>query len=360
MERKIYNFYAGPATLPRPVLEKARDELLDYNGTGMSIMEISHRSKDFDKVMEDAQAMVRELHGLSEEYHVLFLQGGASTQFAMVPMNLWIEGKLPDILDTGTWSQKAIIEANIFGGCNVIASSADKKYSYIPKDYQLNPDASYFHCTSNNTIRGTEMKIFPDTGDVPMVCDMSSDFMSRVLDFERFDLIYAGAQKNLGPAGTTVVIIRDDLVGNHSEKIHTMLRYKTHVDKGSMFNTPPCWTTYICKLSMDYLKEMGGLKAVEKINKRKAKIIYDVIDDSDGFYLGYTAKDSRSLMNVTFNLSTPELESKCAKEALEWNLVGLKGHRSVGGMRASIYNAMPLEGVEVLADFLTTFKESNE
>ena len=360
MTNEVYNFYAGPATLPRPVLEKAQGELLDYNGTGMSIMEISHRSKAFDDVMNDAQALVRELMGLSDEYHVLFLQGGASTQFATVPMNLWIDGKLPDYLDTGTWSKKAITEAKIKGGCNVVASSADTTYSYIPKDYSLNPDASYFHCTSNNTIYGTQIKDFPDTGDVPMVSDMSSDFISRKLDFEKFGIIYAGAQKNLGPAGTTIVVIRDDLVGKNDESIPTFFRYKTHVDKGSMFNTPPCWTTYICKLSLEHLKSRGGIPGIEKINRDKAGILYNVLDSSDGFYRGHAEKESRSLMNVTFNLPTPELEGKCAQEATGLGLVGLKGHRSIGGMRASIYNAMPVECIEMLAGFLTSFKEEHE
>ena len=360
MSERIYNFFPGPATLPRPVLEKAQEELLDFGGTGMSIMEISHRSKEFDDVIRGAEELVKELLGLEDEYHVLFLQGGASTQFAMVPMNLRTEGRIPDYLDTGVWSKKAIAEAKIAGGCNVVASSAEKTYSYIPGEYDLNPDASYFHCTSNNTIYGTQMKEFPDTGDVTMVCDMSSDFMSRKLDFNRFGIIYAGAQKNLGPAGTTIVAVRDDLVGRHSEKVPTMLRYTTHVEKGSMFNTPPCWTTYVCKLSLEYLRDLGGIGAMEKINERKAGMLYDIIDGSGGFYRGHAEKDSRSYMNVTFNLPTPELEVNCAREAAGIGLVGLKGHRSVGGMRASIYNAMPIEGVEMLVGFLESFREEHE
>lgn len=360
MSERTYNFYAGPATLPRPVLEKAQEELLDYKGTGMSIMEISHRSKPFDDVMMDARMLVKRLLGVSDDYHVLFLQGGASTQFAMVPMNLWIEGKLPDFLDTGTWTKKAIVEAKMAGGCKVVASSADRNYSYIPRDYELDPDASYFHCCSNNTIFGTSIKDFPDTGDVPMVCDMSSDFMSRELDFNDFGIIFAGAQKNLGPAGTTIVVIRDDLVGNHTDRTPTMMRYLTHVEKGSMFNTPPCWTTYMCKLSMEYLESIGGIEGIEKKNREKAALLYDLIDGSNGFFRGYTEKDSRSFMNVTFNLPTPELEAKCAEEAANMGLVGLKGHRSVGGMRASIYNAMPFEGVEMLTGFLESFKEEHE
>ncbi len=360
MADKVYNFYAGPATLQRSVLEKAQDELLDFKGTGMSIMEISHRSKEFDQVMNEAQALVRELLGLSEEYHVLFLQGGASAQFAMVPMNLWVDGKLPDFLDTGTWSKKAIAEARIKGGANVVASSSDRNYSYIPRGYALNPDASYFHCTSNNTIFGTQIREFPDTGDVPLVCDMSSDFMSRKLDFGRFGIIYAGAQKNVGPAGTTVVVIRDDLVGRHGDDVPTLFRYKTHADKGSMFNTPPCWTTYMCKLGFEYLRDLGGIGAIQEVNERKAGLLYDLIDGSGGFYRGHADRDSRSLMNVTFNLPTPELEARCAQEAAGLGLIGLKGHRSVGGMRASIYNAMPEEGIEMLVGFLESFKEEHE
>ena len=360
MSERTYNFYAGPATLPLPILEKAQEELLDYEGTGMSIMEISHRSKPFDDVMNDARMLVKRLLGLNDDYRVLFLQGGASTQFAMVPMNLWVEGKIPDYLDTGTWSKKAIAEAKIAGGCNVVASSADTNYSYIPRDYELNPNASYFHCTSNNTIFGTSIKDFPDTGGVPMVCDMSSDFMSRKLDFNDFGIIYAGAQKNLGPAGTTVVVIRDDLVGNHADRTPTMLRYLTHVEKGSMFNTPPCWTTYMCKLSLEYLETLGGIEGIERKNREKAALLYDLIDGSEGFFRGHAARDSRSFMNVTFNLPTPELEAKCAEEAANMGLVGLKGHRSVGGMRASIYNAMPFEGVEMLTGFLESFKEEHE
>ncbi len=360
MVHRAYNFYAGPATLPLPALEKAQEELLDYNGTGMSIMELSHRSKWFDEVMNGAQDLVRELLGLGKEYHVMFLQGGASQQFALVPMNINTHGKIPDILHTGTWTKKAITEANILGGCNIVASSEDEGFRYIPTDYRINPDASYFHCCSNNTINGTQIEDFPDTGDVPLVSDMSSDFMCRELDYSKFGIIFAGAQKNIGPAGTTIVVIRDDLVGLHGVDVPTMFRYLTHIEKRSMFNTPPSFAVYMCKLCLEHLRDMGGIPAIEKKNRDKAKLLYDLIDGSGGFYKGHARKDSRSLMNVTFNLRTKELEDKCAAEALALGLVGLKGHRSVGGMRASIYNAMPREGVEFLVEFLERFQKESE
>jgi len=359
MVKRIYNFYAGPATLPLPALKKAQDELLDYRGTGMSIMEISHRSRPFDDIMNEAQALVKELLGLGGDHHVMFLQGGASSQFAMIPMNIGVPGKIPDILHTGTWTKKAIIEANILGGCSIAASSEKDNFKYIPRDYTIRPEASYFHCTSNNTINGTQIHEFPDTGDVPLVCDMSSDFMCRELDYNKFGLIFAGAQKNIGPAGVTIVLIRDELVGKHGEDVPTMFRYQTHVEKRSMFNTPPTWSIYMCKLCLEHLKEMGGIPAIEKVNRKKAELLYDVIDGSSGFYRGHAREDSRSLMNVTFNLSSPELEEKCAAEALKLDLVGLKGHRSVGGMRASIYNAMSLDGVEELVGFLVDFRKKN-
>lgn len=359
MVKRAYNFYAGPATLPLAALQKAKGELLDYQGTGMSIMEISHRSKPFDDIMNEAQSLVKELLGLGDDYSVMFLQGGASTQFAMIPMNLGIPGKVPDILHTGTWTKKAIIEANIQGGCNIVASSEKDGFRYIPSGYAISPEASYFHCTSNNTINGTQIHEFPDTGDIPLVCDMSSDFMCRELDSNKFDLIFAGAQKNIGPAGATIVVIRNELVGKHSDNVPTMLRYQTHVEKNSMFNTPPSWTIYMCKLCLEHLKNMGGIAAIEKVNRKKAQILYELMDGSGGFYRGHAREDSRSLMNVTFNLPTPELEKQCADGALEMGLVGLKGHRSVGGMRASIYNAMSVEGVEKLADYLVDFQKKN-
>ncbi|HEC89945.1 MAG: 3-phosphoserine/phosphohydroxythreonine transaminase [Thermoplasmata archaeon] len=361
MVKRVYNFYPGPATLPLPVLEKAREELLNYKGLGMSVMELSHRSKEYDKIQEDASNLVKELMGLPDEYHVLWLQGGASTQFYMAPLNLRIEGKPMEYVNTGAWSKKAIKEAKFYGTVKVVASSEDENFSYIPKDIEFSEDAAYAHITGNNTIYGTEYHNWPDTpDDVPLVCDMSSNLMDKVIDPKNFGVIYAGAQKNLGPAGVTLVIVRDDLLKRVPEETPTMQKWRTHADKRSLFNTPPCWAVYICKLVLEYWKEKGGLKEIEKRNRKKAKILYDVIDNSNGFYKGHAKPNSRSLMNVTFNLETPELEEECVREAEKRDLIGLKGHRSVGGMRASIYNAMTVEGVEKLAEFLKEFQENHE
>lgn len=361
MVKRVYNFYPGPATLPLPVLEKAREELLDYNGLGMSVMELSHRSKEYDKIQEGASNLVRELMGLPDEYHVLWLQGGASTQFYMVPLNLRINGKPMEYVNTGAWSKKAIKEAKFYGDVKVVASSEDENFSYIPRNIEFSEDAAYAHITGNNTIYGTEYHNWPDApDDVPLVCDMSSNLMDKVIDPKKFGVIYAGAQKNLGPAGVTLVIVRDDLLKRVPEETPTMQKWRTHADKKSLFNTPPCWAVYICKLVLEYWKEKGGVKEIEKMNRKKAKIIYDVIDNSNGFYRGHAQPDSRSLMNVTFNLETPELEEECVREAERRDLIGLKGHRSVGGMRASIYNAMTIEGVEKLAEFLKEFQENHE
>ena len=361
MVKRVYNFYPGPATLPLPVLEKAREELLDYNGLGMSVMELSHRSKEYDKIQEGASNLVRELMGLPDEYHVLWLQGGASTQFYMVPLNLRINGKPMEYVNTGAWSKKAIKEAKFYGDVKVVASSEDENFSYIPRNIEFSEDAAYAHITGNNTIYGTEYHNWPDApDDVPLVCDMSSNLMDKVIDPKKFGVIYAGAQKNLGPAGVTLVIVRDDLLKRVPEETPTMQKWRTHADKKSLFNTPPCWAVYICKLVLEYWKEKGGVKEIEKMNRKKAKIIYDVIDNSNGFYKGHAQPDSRSLMNVTFNLEMPELEEECVREAERRDLIGLKGHRSVGGMRASIYNAMTIEGVEKLAEFLKEFQENHE
>jgi phosphoserine aminotransferase len=361
MTKRVYNFYAGPATLPLPVLKRAKDELLDFAGTGMSLMEISHRSKEYDAVHKEASSLVRELMGLSDEYKVLWLQGGASTQFYMTPLNLQIKGKSMEYVNTGAWSKKAIKEAGFYGEVKVVASSEDENFSYIPKDIVFSEDIAYGHITGNNTIYGTEFHEWPKVpSDVPLACDMSSNIMDKVIDPKNFGVIYAGAQKNIGPSGVTLVIVRGDLLDRVSEDTPTMQKWKTHANKDSLFNTGPCWAIYMCKLSLEHLKNTGGIPEIEKRNRKKAKILYDVIDKSGGFYRGHAKPDSRSLMNVTFNLSTPELEQKCVKEALEKDLVGLKGHRSVGGMRASIYNAMPLEGVQKLAEFLKEFQENNQ
>ena len=361
MVKRVYNFYPGPATLPLPVLEKARDELLDYHGLGMSVMELSHRSKEYDKLQEDASNLVRELMGLSDEYKVLWLQGGASTQFYMVPINMRLNSKPMEYVNTGAWSKKAIKEAKLYGDVKIVASSENEGFSYIPRDIEFSEKAAYAHITGNNTIYGTEYHEWPDVpDDVPLVCDMSSNLMDKVIDTKKFGVIYAGAQKNLGPAGVTLVIVREDLLDRVPENIPTMQKWRTHADKKSLFNTPPCWSVYICKLVLEYWKEQGGIKEIEKKNRKKAKMLYDIIDKSNGFYKGHAKTDSRSLMNVTFNLEAPELEEECVKEAEKRDLVGLKGHRSVGGMRASIYNAMTIEGVEKLAEFLKEFQETHQ
>jgi phosphoserine aminotransferase len=361
MTKRVFNFYAGPATLPLPALEKARDELLDFAGTGMSVMEISHRSKEWQNVMDDADVLVREIMGVPSDYKVLWLSGGASSQFYMVPVNLQVPGKPMEYVNTGGWSTKAIKEVKLIGETRVIASSEDAKFSYIPQDVEFNEDSAFAHITSNNTLYGTEWHYWPKVpSDVPLVVDMSSNIMDRVMDVRRFGVIYAGAQKNLGPAGVTLVVVREDLLDRVPENVPTMQKWKTHAEKGSMFNTPPVFPIYICKLALEHLKNIGGVKEIEKINRQKAKILYDVIDASKGFYKGHARADSRSLMNVTFTMATPKLEQKCVDGGTERGLVGLKGHRSVGGMRASIYNAMPLEGVKKLAEYLKEFQEEHQ
>ncbi len=361
MTHRVYNFYPGPATLPLPALKKAQEELLDFQGTGMSILEISHRSKEYDKVHHEAMDLVRELMRLSDDYKVLWLQGGASTQFYQVPLNLQVQGKAMEYVNTGGWSTKAIKEAKLFGDVRVVASSEEEKFSYVPQNVEFSDDIAYAHITSNNTLYGTEWHYIPKVpDDVPLVVDMSSDIMDKVLDYSKFAVIYAGAQKNLGPAGVTLLIVREDLLDRVPENTPTMQKWSTHAAKDSLFNTPPVFSIYMAKLSLEYLKEIGGVPAMEKINREKAKILYDVIDHSDGFYKGHARKDSRSLMNVTFTLATEELELKCTEEGAKRGLVGLKGHRSVGGMRASIYNAMTLDGVKKLAEFLKEFQEQNQ
>lgn len=361
MTKRVYNFYAGPATLPLPILERARDELLDFAGTGMSVMEISHRSKQYDKVHHEAMDLVRELMGLKDDRKVLWLQGGASTQFYMVPLNLQVPGKKAQFVNTGAWSKKAIKESKFYGEVDVIASSEDKNFSYIPKDVEFADDLAFAHITGNNTIFGTEWHYSPKVpDDVPLVADLSSNLMDKVEDFNKYDVIYAGAQKNLGPAGVTLVVVREDLFDRVPENTPTMQKWSTQAGKDSLFNTGPVFPIYMCNLSLNYLKDNGGIKAVEAKNNEKAKIIYDVIDGSGGFFKGHARKDSRSLMNVTFNLPKPELEAQCVAEGLDRDLVGLKGHRSVGGMRASIYNAMPIDGVKTLAEFLKEFQDNNQ
>lgn len=360
MQNRIYNFNPGPAALPLPVLEEIQAEFLNFKGSGMSITEISHRSKAFDEVLNDAVARVKRLLSLPENYHVLFLQGGASSQFYQVPMNLMGPGDTADYIDTGTWSAKAIKEANILErSVNVAASSEDRSYCYIPKDIKFNPDAAYVYLVSNNTIKGTQWAEFPETGGAPLVADMSSDILSRALDVSPFGLIYAGAQKNLGPAGVTLVIIRDDMLDRVPDGLPSMISYKTHVDKNSSYNTPPCFAIYVVQLVVKWLEEkMGGLEGVARLNDRKASLLYDYMD-SDDLYLPTADKDSRSRMNVTFRLADEELEPKFVAEALKNGFNGLKGHRSVGGCRASIYNAVSLEAVQSLVEFMKEFSRTN-
>jgi len=361
MTKRVYNFYAGPATLPLSALKKAQEELLNFKDTGMSLMEISHRSKAYAEVHAEASNLVRKLMKVPNDYKILWLQGGASSQFYMVPLNLQKNGKPFEYVNTGAWSKKAIKEGKFYGEVNVVASSEDENFSYIPKNIAFSDDAAFGHVTGNNTIFGTEYHEWPKVhADVPLACDMSSHIMDKVTDVKKFGVIYAGAQKNIGPSGVTLIIVREDLLDRVPENTPTMQKWKTHADKDSLFNTGPCWATYMCKLSLEHLNGLGGVPAIEKINRKKAKMLYDTFDKSNGFYKGHAKPDSRSLMNVTFNLKTPELEEKCVKEASEFDLIGLKGHRSVGGMRASIYNAMPVEGVEKLAEFLKEFQEKNE
>jgi phosphoserine aminotransferase len=361
LTKRVFNFYAGPATLPLPVLETAKEEFLDFAGTGMSVLEISHRSKEWEKAMATATDLARELMGIPSDYKVLWLGGGASTQFFMTPLNLQVSGKSMEYVNTGGWSTNAIKEAKYFGDVKIVASSEDDNFSYIPKNVEFNEDIAFAHITSNNTLYGTAWLYFPSVPkDVPLVCDMSSNFMARPINVKDYGVIYAGAQKNLGPAGVTIVIVREDLLDRVPERVPTIQKWKTHADKESMFNTPPVYPIYICKLTLEYLKEIGGVKEMEKRNVKKAKVLYDVIDSSDGFYRGHARQDSRSLMNVTFTMSTPELEEMCVKGGTARDLIGLKGHRSVGGMRASIYNAMPLEGCIELAEYLKEFQAKNQ
>lgn len=358
MER-VYNFSAGPSMLPEPVLRKAAQEMLNYKGTGMSVMEMSHRSKTYESIIQNAESLLRKLMNIPDNYSVLFLQGGASQQFAMVPMNLMSKNRKADYLNTGSFSKKAIDEAKIHGIVNIAASSQDRNYSYIPENYTLSTDADYVHITANNTIEGTRFIEYPDTGNIPLVADMSSCILSEEVDVSKFGIIYAGAQKNVGPAGVTIVIIRNDLIGRHFENTPIILRYETHAKERSLYNTPPCYSIYVAGLVFEWLDELGGVKAIEAINKEKAKILYDFLDQSKMF-TSSVEKKYRSIMNVTFTTSSDELNAKFVAEAEKEGLCALKGHRSVGGMRASIYNAMPIEGVKKLVEFMERFEKNNK
>lgn len=354
-----YNFSAGPAMLPAEVMKIAQEEFCNYDNTGSGIMELSHRGPQFSTVIEQAEANIRKLMNISDDYAVCFIQGGASMQFAMVPMNLMLPGQGADYADTGTWSAKAAKEAQRFGDVNICASSKASNYDRIPviRHWKMSEKPSYIHITSNNTVAGTQYHSFPETGDIPLIADMSSDIMSHVIDVNQFGLIYAGAQKNLGPSGVALVIIRKDLAERTGD-IPTMLRYSTYIDKGSMFNTPPTFAIYMLKLVSDWLLEKGGIEKIEKINDMKSEALYELIDRSE-FYRSPVEGGSRSRMNVVYRLPSEELEAQFIKEAAALGMTGLKGHRSVGGIRASIYNAMPLAGVETLIDFMIDFENKN-
>ncbi len=359
-DQRIYNFNAGPAALPLQVLKDIQSSFLNFNGSGMSITEISHRSSYFDDVINDAIDRAKRLLKLDDRFHVLFLQGGASLQFGMIPMNFLSEGDTADYVNTGTWSTKAIKEAQIQKkGYSVVASSEDKDFSYIPKDIEFSKDARYVHLTSNNTIKGTQFHEFPDTNGVPIVCDMSSDIFSRPLDMEKFGMIYAGAQKNLGPSGACMVIIRQDMLDMANENLPSMLKYSTFASKKSMYNTPPCFGIYTIDLVLKWIEEdMGGLEKMEEYNIKKAGLLYDFID-AGSFYRATAEKSSRSLMNVTFRLPSEDLEKQFISKATENGFGGLKGHRSVGGCRASIYNAATMESINALVQFMASFKKEN-
>lgn len=350
---KVHNFYAGPAILPQEAIDEAIEGLKNFKGTNLSVVEISHRTPEWEETMADAENLIRELFNVSDEYAVLFLQGGASTQFCMVPQNFLPEGGTAAYLNTGTWASNAIKEAKYFGNVNVVASSEDKNFSYIPKNYTVPADAAYFHITTNNTIFGTQLHEMPES-PVPLVADMSSDIFSRPVDVNKFDLIYAGAQKNMGPAGATLVIVKKDWIGKNGRKIPTMLNYKTHVDKESMFNTPPVFAIYLSYLTLKWLQKNGGVTAIQKRNEEKAAILYKEID-TNPLFIGTTAVEDRSLMNVNFVMKDPSMEKDFLRYAEERNIVGLPGHRSIGGFRASIYNAMPVDSVKFLVQTMHEF-----
>ena len=357
---RVYNFSAGPAVLPEEVLQEAADEMLDYRGTGMSVMEMSHRSKAYDTIIKEAEADLRELMNIPDNYKVLFLQGGASQQFAMIPMNL-MKNRVADYIVTGQWAKKAYQEASLYGKANKIASSEDKTFSYIPdcSDLPISEDADYVYICENNNIYGTKFKTLPNTKGKPLVADVSSCFLSEPVDVTKYGVIYGGVQKNIGPAGVVIVIIREDLI---TEDVlpgtPTMLRYKIHADADSLYNTPPAYGIYICGKVFKWLKKMGGLEAMKERNEKKAKILYDYLDESK-LFKGTVRKEDRSLMNVPFITGNEELDAKFVKEAKEAGFENLKGHRTVGGMRASIYNAMPIEGVEKLVEFMKKFEAEN-
>ncbi len=360
MER-VYNFSAGPSMLPLEVLETAAAEMTNYKGSGMSVMEMSHRSKEFEDIITQAESLLRDLMHIPENYKVLFLQGGGSSQFSMIPLNLFKNSKKADFIVTGSWTKKAAAEAKRYGEVNVLASSEADVFSYIPKvsKESYSPDADYFYITTNNTIYGTRYINLPETGNVPLVGDMSSNILSQTYDVSKFGLIFAGAQKNIGPSGVTIVIVRDDLIGHAADLTPTMFNYKIHTENGSLYNTPPTYNIYIAKLTFEWVKKQGGVEGIEKMNEKKASLLYDYIDSST-LFKNPVAKEDRSLMNITFVTGSSEIDKKFLTEAKQQGMVNLGGHRSVGGMRASIYNAMPLEGVEKLVEFMKKFEMENK
>jgi phosphoserine aminotransferase len=361
MANRVFNFNPGPSTLPLDVLKKVQEELLDFQNTGMSVMEISHRSPEYDKVHNDAITLVKELMGINDSYKVMFVGGGASTQFAYIPMNFLSKGKVGAYVDTGTWSTKAIKEAENLGEYYLAASSKEEGYTFIPRPDEINfPDnTAYLHITTNNTIKGTQFHQFPETGKVPLIADMSSDILSHQIDFSKFSMIYAGAQKNLGPSGVTLVVMKEDMLDMINEGIPTMVDYRTHANKNSLFNTPPTLPIYIVKLVLQWIKEQGGLSAVEETNRKKKDLLYNLLDENSDYFRAPVRLDSRSWMNVVFRLPSEELEQKLVAEGKSAGFIGLKGHRSVGGIRVSLYNSMTLEGAEKVTNFLKEFRNNN-
>lgn len=358
---RIYNFSAGPAMLPEEVLKTAAAEMLDYHDSGMSVMEMSHRSKIYQSIIDEAEADLRKLIGIPENYKVLFMQGGATLGFAMIPMNFMVKGKI-DLINTGVWTKKALKDAKLYGEVNVVASGEENGFKKIPdvKSIKFNPDADYVYMCDNNTIYGTKFKEYPETGNVPLICDMSSCFLSEPIDVKKFAMIYAGAQKNVGPAGVTICIIRDDLLARTPRQpLPAYLDYRLHVENGSMYNTPPTYGIYICGLVFKWLLKEGGLEARKANNEKKAKILYDYLDSSK-FFKPYVDKDSRSLMNVTFRTPSDELDAEFLEGAKKYRFTNLKGHRSTGGLRASLYNAMPIAGVEALVKYMKEFEEAHK
>jgi phosphoserine aminotransferase len=353
----VHNFNSGPSILPKEVFEQASNAIIDFNNTGLSILELGHRTALFQEVMDEAVASVKELMRLDDEHEVLFLHGGASTQFFQVPMNLVNDNETAAYLDCGTWGLKAIKEAKLFGNVDVVASSKDKNYSYIPKNYVISPEAKYFHYTTNNTIEGTQMHSIPQT-NVPLIADMSSDILSTTIDFNRFSLIYAGAQKNIGAAGVNLVIVKRDILGKVNRNLPTMMDYRNHINSGSMLNTPPVFAVYVCMLTLRWLKQRGGIPEMEKRNDDKAKLLYDALD-SIPIFRPTVATEDRSKMNVVFVIDNPELEKNFLGQCKENGMIGIKGHRSVGGFRASLYNALSIESVQALTDLMKDFAVRN-